>query len=50
MTVQELIDWLERLPREAKGKPVQMNVSVDDDDLPVDVDTVDYDLRVVTLR
>ena len=48
MTVQELIDWLERLPAEAKGKPVQMYLGPDFPD--ADVDTVDYNLSVVTLR
>lgn len=50
MTVRELIEWLERLPTEAQSKPVVYMARVDTDDLPCDIDTVDYDLRVVTLR
>ncbi len=48
MTVRELIESLERL--DARDKPVQMNADIDGDDLPVEVDCVDYDLRVVMLR
>lgn len=50
MTVRELIDWLERLPAEAKDKPIVYYVNVDADDFEASIDTVDYDLRVVTLR
>lgn len=55
MTGQELIEWLERLPKEALGKPVQIFTPVDGSGLHpdyarTDVHAVDYDLRVVTLR
>lgn len=50
MTVRELIEWLERLPKEAHAKPVVYHVLIDGDEIESDVDAVEYDLRVVTLR
>ena len=50
VTVEELIEWLQRLPKEAMRKPIIYQANVDGDDLTCDIDTVDYDLRVVTLR
>ena len=48
MTVQELIDWLNRLPREAKGKPVYYQRSPAAE--PHEIGHVDYDLTIVALR
>lgn len=50
MTVGELIAALQALPQEAQRKPVQMMISGPYDDVPVEVETVDYNLSVVTLK
>lgn len=50
MTVEELIEALKALPKDAQQKPVTMVINAFDGVERLDVDTVDYDLRVVTLR
>ena len=50
MTVEELIHELQTLPKDAQQKPVVLMHQVGSEDMEGDVDTVDYDLRVVTLR
>lgn len=51
MTVAELIEALQALPKEAQYKPVVVVYAAGyQHPGEFDVDVVDYDLRVVTLR